>query len=151
MPEGETSRRSCTASCSAPRVADLQPRHGDAAADGDDGRIAGAIGVDTRTAEILVIRAKAVILCMGAAGRLGLPASGYLFGTYENPANSGDGYAMAYHAGADAREPRVLPDQPADQGLQRPGLRLRAGPVRRLHRQQRRASASSSATTGAAR
>src|SRR5262245_20844945 len=65
-----------------------------------DGRIAGAIAVNTRTAEFLVIRAKAVILCMGAAGRLGLPTSGYMFGTYENAANSGDGYAMAYHAGA---------------------------------------------------
>ena len=49
---------------------------------------------------MLVIRAKAVIMCMGAAGRLGLPTSGYLYGTYENAANSGDGYAMAYHAGA---------------------------------------------------
>ena len=65
-----------------------------------DGRVAGAICVNTRSAEFLVIRAKAVILCMGAAGRLGLPTSGYLFGTYENAANSGDGYAMAYHAGA---------------------------------------------------
>ena len=67
---------------------------------GTDGRIAGAIGVNTRTGEFLVIRAKAVVLACGAAGRLGLPASGYLFGTYENPANCGDGYAMAYHAGA---------------------------------------------------
>ncbi|WP_315837194.1 fumarate reductase/succinate dehydrogenase flavoprotein subunit [Bradyrhizobium prioriisuperbiae] len=67
---------------------------------GSDGRVAGAIGVNTRTAEFLVIKAKAVILCMGAAGRLGLPTSGYMFGTYENAANSGDGYAMAYHAGA---------------------------------------------------
>ncbi|MEO1544146.1 MAG: FAD-binding protein, partial [Pseudomonadota bacterium] len=66
----------------------------------NDGRIAGAIGVNTRTGEFLVVRAKAVILCMGAAGRLGLPTSGYMFGTYENAANSGDGYAMAYHAGA---------------------------------------------------
>jgi succinate dehydrogenase/fumarate reductase flavoprotein subunit len=65
-----------------------------------DGRVAGAISVNTRTAEILVIKAKAVILCMGAAGRLELPTSGYMFGTYENAANSGDGYAMAYHAGA---------------------------------------------------
>ena len=65
-----------------------------------DGRIAGAIAVNTRTSEFLVLRAKAVILCLGAAGRLGLPHSGYLFGTYENAANSGDGYAMAYHAGA---------------------------------------------------
>jgi succinate dehydrogenase/fumarate reductase flavoprotein subunit len=68
---------------------------------GPDGRMAGAIGVNSRTADFVVIRAKAVILCCGAAGRLGLPASGYLFGTYENPTNSGDGYAMAYHAGAE--------------------------------------------------
>ncbi len=66
-----------------------------------DGRIAGAIAVNSRTADILVIRAKAVILAAGAAGRLGLPASGYLWGTYENPTNSGDGYAMAFHAGAE--------------------------------------------------
>jgi succinate dehydrogenase/fumarate reductase flavoprotein subunit len=67
---------------------------------GADGRIAGAIAVNTRSAEFLVLKAKAVILCMGAAGRLGLPTSGYLYGTYENAANSGDGYAMAYHSGA---------------------------------------------------
>ncbi len=68
---------------------------------GADGRIAGAIGVNTRTSEFLIIRAKAVILACGAAGRLGLPASGYLFGTYENATNCGDGYAMAFHAGAE--------------------------------------------------
>ena len=42
-----------------------------------------------------------MILATGACGRLGLPASGYLYGTYENPTNAGDGYAMAYHAGAE--------------------------------------------------
>ena len=67
----------------------------------EDGRIAGAVGVNTRTSEFLVVKAKAVVLACGAAGRLGLPASGYLFGTYENAANCGDGYAMAYHAGAE--------------------------------------------------
>jgi succinate dehydrogenase/fumarate reductase flavoprotein subunit len=67
---------------------------------GKDGRVAGAIAVNTRSAEFLVIKARAVVLCAGAAGRLGLPTSGYMFGTYENAANSGDGYAMAYHAGA---------------------------------------------------
>jgi succinate dehydrogenase/fumarate reductase flavoprotein subunit len=66
-----------------------------------DGRIAGAMAFDCRTGDFHVIRAKAVILCTGAAGRLGLPASGYLFGTYENPTNAGDGYSMAYHAGAE--------------------------------------------------
>lgn len=66
-----------------------------------DGRIAGAFMLNSRTAETAVIRAKAVILATGAAGRLGLPASGYLFGTYENPTNAGDGYSMAYRAGAE--------------------------------------------------
>ena len=65
------------------------------------GAIAGAMVLDSRTGEFVVIRSKAVILCTGAAGRLGLPASGYLFGTYENPTNAGDGYSMAYHAGAE--------------------------------------------------
>ncbi|WP_199541121.1 fumarate reductase/succinate dehydrogenase flavoprotein subunit [Paraburkholderia kururiensis] len=64
------------------------------------GNVCGVLGFDCRTADFYVVRAKAVILCCGAAGRLGLPASGYLMGTYENPTNAGDGYAMAWHAGA---------------------------------------------------
>ena len=67
----------------------------------EDGGIAGAMAFDCRTADFHVIRAKTVVLATGAAGRLGLPASGYLFGTYENPTNAGDGYSMAYHAGAE--------------------------------------------------
>lgn len=68
---------------------------------GDDGRAVGAAGFHTRTGAFVTVRAGAVILATGAAGRLGLPASGYLYGTYENPTNAGDGYAMAYHAGAE--------------------------------------------------
>ncbi|MFF4250980.1 fumarate reductase/succinate dehydrogenase flavoprotein subunit [Streptomyces sp. NPDC001663] len=66
-----------------------------------DGRAVGAVGFNTRTGAFVVVRAGAVILATGACGRLGLPASGYLYGTYENPTNAGDGYAMAYHAGAE--------------------------------------------------
>jgi succinate dehydrogenase/fumarate reductase flavoprotein subunit len=65
------------------------------------GRAIGAVGFDCRSGDFVVIQAKAVVLCTGACGRLGLPASGYLYGTYENPTNAGDGYAMAYHAGAE--------------------------------------------------
>ncbi|MFI2204028.1 fumarate reductase/succinate dehydrogenase flavoprotein subunit [Streptomyces sp. NPDC020192] len=65
------------------------------------GRAVGAVGFHTRTGAFVTIRAGAVILATGACGRLGLPASGYLYGTYENPTNAGDGYAMAYHAGAE--------------------------------------------------
>lgn len=67
----------------------------------EDSSIAGAMAFDCRTGDFHVIRAKTVVLSTGAAGRLGLPASGYLFGTYENPTNAGDGYSMAYHAGAE--------------------------------------------------
>ncbi|MFI9213557.1 fumarate reductase/succinate dehydrogenase flavoprotein subunit [Streptomyces sp. NPDC053253] len=66
----------------------------------DDGRAVGVAGFHTRTGEFVTVRAGAVILATGPCGRLGLPASGYLYGTYENPTNAGDGYAMAYHAGA---------------------------------------------------
>ncbi|NJP44306.1 fumarate reductase/succinate dehydrogenase flavoprotein subunit [Actinacidiphila epipremni] len=65
------------------------------------GRAVGAAGFDTRTGAFVTVRAGAVVLATGAAGRLGLPASGYLYGTYENPTNAGDGHAMAYHAGAE--------------------------------------------------
>ncbi len=65
------------------------------------GRAVGAAGFDTRSGEFVTVQAGAVILATGPCGRLGLPASGYLYGTYENPTNAGDGYAMAYHAGAE--------------------------------------------------
>jgi succinate dehydrogenase/fumarate reductase flavoprotein subunit/HEAT repeat protein len=66
-----------------------------------DGRAVGAVALNSRTGEFVAVGAKAVILATGACGRLGLPASGYLYGTYENPTNAGDGYSMAYHAGAE--------------------------------------------------
>ncbi|MFW0789143.1 fumarate reductase/succinate dehydrogenase flavoprotein subunit [Gordonia sp. CPCC 205333] len=67
----------------------------------DGGRAVGAVALHTRTGDFYVIGAKSVILATGPCGRLGLPASGYLYGTYENPTNAGDGYSMAYHAGAE--------------------------------------------------
>lgn len=68
---------------------------------GADGRACGLAGFNTRTGEFVTVSAGSVILATGACGRLGLPASGYLYGTYENPTNAGDGHAMAYHAGAE--------------------------------------------------
>ncbi|HEY2578511.1 MAG TPA: FAD-dependent oxidoreductase, partial [Streptosporangiaceae bacterium] len=67
----------------------------------EGGRAVGVAGFNSRTGEFVTVRAGAVILATGAAGRLGLPASGYLYGTYENPTNAGDGHSMAYHAGAE--------------------------------------------------
>jgi succinate dehydrogenase/fumarate reductase flavoprotein subunit len=94
-----------------------------------DGRIAGAIGVNTRTSEIIAIRAKSVVLAAGAAGRLGLPASGYLFGTYENPANCGDGYAMAYHAGAELANLECFQINPLIKDYNGPACAYVTGPL----------------------
>ncbi|MBX2882221.1 MAG: fumarate reductase/succinate dehydrogenase flavoprotein subunit [Granulosicoccus sp.] len=94
-----------------------------------EGRIAGAICVNTRTAEFLQIRAKSVIMCMGAAGRLGLPTSGYLYGTYENPVNSGDGYSMAYHAGADLANLECFQINPLIKDYNGPACAYVAGPL----------------------
>jgi len=94
-----------------------------------ENRVAGAICVNTRTAEFLVIRAKAVVMCMGAAGRLGLPTSGYLYGTYENPTNSGDGYAMAYHAGADLANLECFQINPLIKDYNGPACAYVAGPL----------------------
>ncbi|MCG5212068.1 fumarate reductase/succinate dehydrogenase flavoprotein subunit [Streptosporangium sp. KLBMP 9127] len=67
----------------------------------EGGLAVGAAGFDTRSGAFVTVSAGAVILATGASGRLGLPASGYLYGTYENPTNAGDGHSMAYHAGAE--------------------------------------------------
>ena len=66
----------------------------------DEGRVAGAIGMNVRTGEMVVCHAKAVIISAGGQARFSLPNSGYLYGTFDYPGNSGDGYAMAFRAGA---------------------------------------------------
>jgi len=65
-----------------------------------DGRVAGAVGLNVRTGELVVCSAGAVILCAGGQARFSLPNSGYLYGTFDYPGNSGDGYTMAFDAGA---------------------------------------------------
>ena len=67
----------------------------------EEGRVAGAVGINIQTGDLIVCRAKAVILCSGGTARFGLPNSGYLYGVYDFPGNTGDGYAMAFQAGAE--------------------------------------------------
>ena len=66
----------------------------------DGGRVIGAVGLNIRTGEIVVCRAKTVILSCGGLARFSLPTSGYLYGVYDYPNNTGDGWVMAYEAGA---------------------------------------------------
>ncbi len=94
-----------------------------------DGTVNGVMGFDSRTADFHLIKAKAVILCCGAAGRLGLPASGYLMGTYENPTNAGDGYAMAYHAGAELANLECFQINPLIKDYNGPACAYVTGPL----------------------
>lgn len=64
-------------------------------------RVAGVLGYNLRTGELIICRAKAVIICSGGLARFSLPNSGYLYGVYDFPGNTGDGWAMSYRAGAE--------------------------------------------------
>lgn len=66
----------------------------------DEGRVTGAIGINVRSGEMVVCQAGAVILANGGNARFGLPNSGYLYGTFDFPGNTGDGFIMGFNAGA---------------------------------------------------
>lgn len=93
------------------------------------GEINGVVGFDCRNGDFYVIKTKAAILCCGAAGRLGLPSSGYLMGTYENPTNAGDGYAMAYHAGAELSNLECFQINPLIKDYNGPACAYVTGPL----------------------
>ncbi len=67
----------------------------------EDGQAVGAIGMNIRTGELVACRARTVIISAGGAARFGLPNNGYLYGVYDFAGNTGDGYAMAFRAGAE--------------------------------------------------
>ena len=96
---------------------------------GADGAVCAVMGFDCRTAEIYMIRTKAAVITTGAAGRLGLPSSGYLMGTYENPTNCGDGHAMAYHAGADLANLECFQINPLIKDYNGPACAYVTGPL----------------------
>jgi len=66
-----------------------------------DGSVAGVLAFNIRSGDFYLISASAVIITAGCAGKFGMPRDGYLSGIYEFPGNTGDGYALAYHAGAE--------------------------------------------------
>ena len=63
-------------------------------------KVNGAMGFNIRTGESVICEAKATILANGGCARFSLPNSGYLYGVFDYPGNAGDGYSLAYHAGA---------------------------------------------------
>ena len=67
----------------------------------EDGRVAGVMTINVRTGEAMLIRTKTVILSAGGTARFGLPSNGSMYGVYDFPGNTGDGYCLAYRAGAE--------------------------------------------------
>ena len=62
--------------------------------------VCGAIGMNVRSGEIIVCVAKSVILSAGGTARFGMPQNGEIYGTYDFPGNTGDGYLLGYRSGA---------------------------------------------------
>lgn len=91
-------------------------------------KVTGVLGFDTVTGDFVLIKARAVVLTAGAAGRMGLTDSGYLYGTYECPTNAGDGYAMAYHAGAELTGIECFQINPLIKDYNGPACAYVAGP-----------------------
>jgi succinate dehydrogenase/fumarate reductase flavoprotein subunit len=65
----------------------------------DRGRVTGAVGLATRTGELVVVRAGATVLATGLPGRLWLFSSEYR-PAFRDPNCAGDGLAAAWNAGA---------------------------------------------------
>ncbi|MDP2659810.1 MAG: FAD-binding protein [Dehalococcoidia bacterium] len=66
-----------------------------------EGQVVGATGLNLRSGEFCVFRAKATILATGTGVRLYQPANGEPYMSWHCPYCSGDGHAMAYRAGAE--------------------------------------------------
>ncbi len=71
----------------------------------DDGKIAGAVTRNIRTGELELFKAKAVILATGGNGQIFNPTTNALICT-------GDGIAMAYHAGAPLMDMEMIQYHP---------------------------------------
>lgn len=66
------------------------------------GRVTGAVAIHTRTGEMLLLSAKATVLCLSYPGRHWIFNSELTgLASFTPPANAGDGHAMAWEAGAE--------------------------------------------------
>ncbi|MBK8907009.1 MAG: fumarate reductase (quinol) flavoprotein subunit [Rhodospirillales bacterium] len=84
----------------------------------DDGRVSGVLAMEIRSGEISLIRAKAVIVCSGGAGKI------FKF-TTNGAIKTGDGMAMAYRAGVPLKDMEFVQYHPT--GLPATGILLTEG------------------------
>jgi len=85
------------------------------------GRVVGALGLGTRTGEVTIFRAKAVVLSTGNIYRLYQAKSGVPFNIAFPPHETGDGHGMALRAGAELLNMEFTPFQTGPRNFQRCG------------------------------
>lgn len=90
-------------------------------------RVCGAVGFHLRTGERYVIKAKAVVVATGGTNRLFSNPSGRSFNTWMCPADTGDGEAMAFRAGASLANVEYLRMTVVPRGFGAPGLNALVG------------------------
>ncbi len=94
---------------------------------GSDSRVCGAVGFHMRTGEPCVIRAKAVVVATGGTNRLFSNPTGLSFNTWMCPADTGDGEAMSFRAGAALANVEYLRMTVVPRGFGAPGLNALVG------------------------
>lgn len=86
-----------------------------------DGEIAGCVGVSTRDQEIIVVKAKSIIIATGNVFRLYRNPTGLPFNTGFPPSETGDGHALALRAGAKLLNMEFVTMQTGPKNFQRCG------------------------------
>ncbi|MGE5841095.1 MAG: FAD-binding protein, partial [Deltaproteobacteria bacterium] len=97
-----------------------------------DGRVCGAAGFHIREGTFFVVKAKAVLLATGGTNRIYQNPTGLSFNSWMCPANTGDGEAMAFRAGARLANVEYLRMTVVPKGFSAPGLNALVGMGGRL-------------------
>ncbi len=92
-----------------------------------DGEVCGAAGFHIRKGTFYVIHAKTVILATGGTNRLYQNPTGLSFNCWMCPANTGDGEAMAFRAGANLANVEYLRMTLVPRGFSAAGLNALVG------------------------
>jgi adenylylsulfate reductase subunit A len=93
----------------------------------NDGQACGAAGFHIRNGTFYVVQAKAVLIATGGTNRLYQNPTGLSFNCWMCPANTGDGEAMAYRAGAQLANVEYLRMTLIPRGFSAAGLNAMVG------------------------
>ncbi len=93
----------------------------------DGGEVSGAAGFHIRQGTFYVVLARAVVLVTGGTNRLYQNPTGLSFNCWMCPADTGDGEAMAYRAGAKLSNIEYLRMTVVPRGFSAPGLNALVG------------------------